>query len=218
MDCNECKACIDRWLDACLSGEWTDGPDHHLDRRISDHLSRCPDCKLHLELAERIVGTSIRKESTSPELVRRVSDSVLVRIQEEQRFSQARTHRGSHVQKYLVVAAALVMITLPLLKKGDGGFVQGKDPGTDLAQVILRLDAPQAEQVVVVGDWNDWEVGAQRLAKSENDRTWSIEMELERGKEYRYQFVIDGERWIADPNAYMQVDDGFGGVNSLLEM
>jgi hypothetical protein len=30
-------------------------------------------------------------------------------------------------------------------------------------------------------------------------------------------FVVDGQRWIADPYA-SQVDDGFGGVNSRISL
>jgi hypothetical protein len=32
-----------------------------------------------------------------------------------------------------------------------------------------------------------------------------------------YAFVVDGERWVADPNA-PQVDDSFGGTNSRISL
>jgi 1,4-alpha-glucan branching enzyme len=126
--------------------------------------------------------------------------------------SWTRSHR------YLLVAAALVVMVMPFLHERDEGFLLDRGVGIEAAQVQLVLEAPHAQSVVVVGDWNGWNVHADRLAKADDGDTWSIEMELERGKEYRYQFVIDGDQWIPDPHAYMQVDDGFGGMISVLEM
>jgi len=71
--------------------------------------------------------------------------------------------------------------------------------------------------VVVVGDWNQWDPAAQRLARVNGSDIWVIELNLAHGKEYRYQFVIDGAMWIPDPLSPLQVDDGFGGKNSVLE-
>jgi hypothetical protein len=41
---------------------------------------------------------------------------------------------------------------------------------------------------------------------------WTVVVPLEPGI-HTYSFVIDGKRWIADPNA-PAFDDGFGGTNS----
>ena len=43
-------------------------------------------------------------------------------------------------------------------------------------------------------------------------------MPLTRNRSYTYSFVIDGERWVPDPGAPETVDDGFGGVNSILRL
>jgi hypothetical protein len=45
---------------------------------------------------------------------------------------------------------------------------------------------------------------------------WSILVPLSPGV-HQYGFVIDGERWVADPLS-AQIDDGFGGVNSQLSI
>ena len=42
-----------------------------------------------------------------------------------------------------------------------------------------------------------------------------IDVPLKPGR-YEYQFVIDGERRLADPKASQYLDDGFGGRNSIL--
>jgi len=34
--------------------------------------------------------------------------------------------------------------------------------------------------------------------------------------QHEYMFVVDGERWVADPNAGRYVDDDFGRENAVL--
>jgi hypothetical protein len=45
--------------------------------------------------------------------------------------------------------------------------------------------------------------------------TWQIGLYLFPGR-YTYGFILDGARWIPDPNAPFQEDDGFGRRNSVL--
>ena len=44
---------------------------------------------------------------------------------------------------------------------------------------------------------------------------WSIIKSLSPGR-YEYKFVIDRNTWVEDPNALDRVEDGYGGVNSVL--
>ncbi len=70
--------------------------------------------------------------------------------------------------------------------------------------------------VEVRGDFaaNGWEVG---VAMTLDQGTWSAEVDLPWDTDVQYKFVIDGTTWITDPNNPNQVDDGFGGYNSLIE-
>ncbi len=43
--------------------------------------------------------------------------------------------------------------------------------------------------------------------------TWTENMSLAPGR-YQYKFVLNGEKWITDPNALRNVDDGSGNMNS----
>lgn len=87
-------------------------------------------------------------------------------------------------------------------------------PSAPTAQVLVqfRLDAPDAQQVSLAGDFTRWKAQHQ-LIRSDNG-TWTIVVPLEPGV-HDYAFIIDGERWIADPMA-PTIDDGFGGQNSRL--
>jgi 1,4-alpha-glucan branching enzyme len=46
---------------------------------------------------------------------------------------------------------------------------------------------------------------------------WSTTIPLGPGR-YHYMFVIDGERWMADPLAHETSLDGFGGQDSVLDV
>jgi hypothetical protein len=84
--------------------------------------------------------------------------------------------------------------------------------------VRFELQAPGAREVSVVGSWNRWDPEMQHLEDSDGDGVWIIEIPLRKGKEHQYQFLIDGENWIPDPTAPLQIDDGFGGINSVLQI
>jgi len=74
--------------------------------------------------------------------------------------------------------------------------------------------APQARTVVLTGDFVNWDPAGVPLANSGNG-IWTAEVLLEPGI-HHYVFVVDGKQWQPDPNAAMQVDDGFGQRNSVI--
>ncbi|MDP3772827.1 MAG: isoamylase early set domain-containing protein [Gemmatimonadales bacterium] len=84
----------------------------------------------------------------------------------------------------------------------------------DTVFVHFQLAAPGARVVAVAGSFNDWRPEAQPMVLG-RDGWWSITVPLPVG-EHRYQFVVDGARWLPDPSAHAQVDDGFGGANSVI--
>jgi 1,4-alpha-glucan branching enzyme len=54
--------------------------------------------------------------------------------------------------------------------------------------------APDAESVAVAGSFNDWGPDQHPMKRLENG-DFSLELELEAGREYEFRFVIDGVRW-----------------------
>jgi hypothetical protein len=163
-----------------------------------------------LGFAQLLIDPSSHAISIDTDVGARVSQSVLARIAGEPKPS-AKMRMG----RVLLAASVLTIMVCALLGEKAIRLVA---PPYGREQVRLSIIAPDADSVMVAGDWNNWDSESQRLAKTGRGDEWSIELELESGKEYRYQFVIDGERWINDPSARMQVEDGFGGVNSILEM
>ena len=87
------------------------------------------------------------------------------------------------------------------------------DGGTRLARVQFVFVAPRARRVAVVGDFNDWDVAAAPLAPAGG--VWSGQIDVPFGR-HDYAFVVDGERWVRDPNAPRAPADEFGGGYSVL--
>lgn len=215
MKCRDCQAYIERWLEDHLAVRPTSAG---LPAEVLDHLVTCQACSLQMETAKRIAGSAIDTSIEMPEgMTNRIEKAVMATIKQEERFNgRRRTPFGA--TRYIIAAAALVVALIPVLGRLDQDPLSGSQVQTEWASITLKLEEPQAQTVVVVGDWNNWNPQVDYLAKASPEGPWVIDMQLKRGQEYRYQFVIDGKIWKADPLAYLQVDDGFGGKNSVIEM
>jgi hypothetical protein len=86
------------------------------------------------------------------------------------------------------------------------------------APVMVRLVVmqPDARTVNAVGDFNGWDPAHTSLQQVSSG-VWSVTLPLEPGR-YEYMFVVDGQRWVGDPAAIEQTDDGFGSRNAVLEV
>lgn len=110
----------------------------------------------------------------------------------------------------LAAAAALVV----LLGRSGGPSVGGLAAVPESLYVRFVLYAPEAKQVALAGTFNDWSPGATLLVRAGAPGVWTATLALPVGQ-HQYVFVVDGERWVADPAA-PGVDDGFGRRNSLV--
>jgi hypothetical protein len=114
----------------------------------------------------------------------------------------------------LAAAAALVLWLAP---RAPAPAVRGSNaaqPVADTVFVRFELAAPQARSVSVAGSFNGWQVGTLAMTRNASG-VWSATVALPVG-EHRYEFVVDGTRWVPDPTAHDVVDDGFGGRNSVI--
>jgi hypothetical protein len=81
--------------------------------------------------------------------------------------------------------------------------------------VRFVIVAPGASSVVVVGDFNQWDVNAHHLDPAGANGVWSRSVLLAPGR-HEYAFVIDGTRWVSDPAAAASIADEFGGESSVV--
>jgi 1,4-alpha-glucan branching enzyme len=85
--------------------------------------------------------------------------------------------------------------------------------------VTFQCYAPGAHLVYLVGDFNEWGrnrdglVFDPKLAMNgpDTDGVWRADIELKPGQ-HAYQFAIDGDHWIADPNVEERDDKGHSVV------
>lgn len=74
---------------------------------------------------------------------------------------------------------------------------------------------PRAATVYLVGDFNDWDATRTPMQRAAGDGLWSAAISLPPGR-YRYAFLIDGRRWLADPGAPNARDDDYGTPSSVV--
>lgn len=91
-------------------------------------------------------------------------------------------------------------------------------PRGDMVAVRFVLSVPGARSVSLVGDFTDWDTSRFMLKDIDGDGVWEIEIKLNKGVSYKYNFLIDEETWITDPNSLIQVNDGFGGESSIMAL
>jgi len=72
-----------------------------------------------------------------------------------------------------------------------------------------------ARTAVVVGEFNNWDPAATPM-KRRRDGSFSVTLNLESGREYRFKYYLDGERWANDPNPDRLVPNPFGTLDSLI--
>ncbi len=86
----------------------------------------------------------------------------------------------------------------------------------DMQRISLTLPHQSGyDKVTVAGDFNGWKPNSHPLVRK--DGMWEIRLPLKPGV-YRYKFVINGEHWIADPNAEKFELDPYGDRNSVLRL
>jgi hypothetical protein len=74
---------------------------------------------------------------------------------------------------------------------------------------------PGIEMASLVGNFSNWE-GLSMKSAGESGY-WEITVDLPPG-EYRYSFLLDGHRQVADPTNSFQESDDFGSVNSIISI
>lgn len=78
--------------------------------------------------------------------------------------------------------------------------------------VRFAVAAPAAGRVALIGDFNDWDQSRHLLHRQAGE--WSVTLELKPGR-YRYAFVLDDSRWVADPGT-PAAEDEFGTPTSAI--
>jgi 1,4-alpha-glucan branching enzyme len=87
-----------------------------------------------------------------------------------------------------------------------------------VCRVTFRLPkdaAPEAQRVNISGDFNDWDQELTVMTRLRNG-DFTITLELEKGREYHFRYLIDGKRWANDWFADKYLPNPFGGDDSVV--
>ena len=86
------------------------------------------------------------------------------------------------------------------------------------ARVTFTVD-PQvgAQTAALCGEWNDWSAGAGVMHR-DADGGFSLTVDLDAGRAYRFRYLLDGQRWDNDWAADAYVANDFGGDDSVVDL
>ena len=208
MECDPVIRLIARWHAG-------DRPTAEEARAFSQHLDGCPSCRA----AYRALGPLLLRDAgvavaaADPGIPADLEDRIMEEVHRLPAPRRAARALPRIPLRVGLAAAAVLVVAIGLaaglaLRARSGGYLT----------VTFVLDTPQARSVALAGDFTGWQTSGYELVRRASDGKWEITVRLQRDRSYAYSFVIDGERWVPDPGAPETVEDGFGGVNSILRL
>ena len=86
------------------------------------------------------------------------------------------------------------------------------------ARVTFTVDPRAGAQAVAVcGEWNEWSADADVMHRDAQGG-FSLTVDLDVGRTYRFRYLLDGQRWDNDWAADAYVRNEFGGDNSVVDL
>ena len=81
--------------------------------------------------------------------------------------------------------------------------------------LVFEFHDDDARVVALAGDFNGWAPDRLPLHRDASG-LWTASIAALPPGRYRYKFLIDGTRWIADPSHSRRDSDPYGGFDSIL--
>lgn len=160
---------------------------------------------------ERILGAVVRELRKGPEPPLAVESRVLRELGSRQ--PRARAARWITLAQAAVIAVAIGGGIMILRARPDTSASAPVSASAATRPIKFALEAPANGAVAIVGDFNDWDPRSTPLTR--RGGTWEVTLPLQPGR-YRYNFVVDGRVWIADPGQPPSIDDDFGTPTSVV--
>ena len=170
---------------------------------LEEHLSGCSVCGDKFLLLNE--SLPLLKEEVSPP-PSDFTEKVMLKIESsaEKPAREETTARSRFFSLLPSAAAAAIVIGFIFLKPADTGTIA----------VTFKIQDSTARTVALAGDFNNWDTEALKLKK--RNGVWKTKTALPRGR-FQYAFVIDGEKWVADPSAKDYMNNGYGSRNSIID-
>jgi hypothetical protein len=117
------------------------------------------------------------------------------------------------LSREIITQEKVPAVAMPALKERMEEILKERLPR--LTEVVFLVLAPEAKEVYVAGDFNNWQLDEHSRMERDGN-TWKKRMPLKSGR-YHYRFVIDGS-WTEDSNNPAQEMNPYGTMDSLLEV
>jgi hypothetical protein len=203
MDCREVQELMHAW-------EKTGGLEDTILPGLEAHIEGCASCRKRYSV---LLPFLFRDGDGESGLTSALDDTVPNLEEVKKKLIKIKGKRRSVplIIGVLVmgIAALSVLLTVFVLQPGLGEHA---------VKIEFTLFAPEAHSVELMGDFTEWEKNKITMMGPDASGIWHTDVKLEKGKVYKYNFIIDGKQSIADPNSPYEVDDGFGGVSSILQL
>ena len=180
-------------------------------RDVETHCAGCGQCAERFSAILPFLARDARGEAVDPSEGPSpgFTDAVMGRVK-----SRLPSPHRTTLTWMLAAAASVVLLA------GIGLFAYRLGAGRAGAEVLVhfQLAAPGAQSVALVGSFTGWEATKLPMSDPNHDGIWEISVRLKKASVHTYNFLIDGTRWVPDPAAQGQVDDGFGGQSSIVAL
>jgi 1,4-alpha-glucan branching enzyme len=90
-------------------------------------------------------------------------------------------------------------------------------PACQVTFVLPKEAAPEAESVCVLGEFNHWSQDAHPLRRLKSG-DFTVTLELESGRSYRFRYIIDGWKYENDWYADRYEPNPYGGEDSVIDV
>lgn len=175
----------------------------HLLKIVATHYQHVDGTSFAAPIVASIVAQMLE---ANPELTPGAVKNILISTAE--RITTAPAIR----QGYGVVNARRA-VGLALIEKHPLQTIGCRPPQAKNGKLVFLYHDDLAQTVSLAGEFNGW--SAKSLSRNDAG-LWLTELDPPPAGSYQYKFVIDGQRWIEDPNNGLKVPDNYGGLNSLI--
>ena len=169
-------------------------------------------------LAQAVAGYAAGLVAPDERVDRAVMRRVLAGARERTAWQWLLAPRMVRVRPVALAAAAAAVLVLWWVSARPSAEPSARAAVAMVPDTVLvrfELSAPDAHEVSLAGSFNRWQAPGIPLRRSPVPGLWTVTVPLPVG-EQQYLFLVDGTRWIPDPTAHAQVDDGFGRRNSVI--
>ncbi len=90
-----------------------------------------------------------------------------------------------------------------------------KDPICKVTFTLTEEAIGTAEHAALAGNFNWWDTYNLPMKRTKNG-AFEIKLDLDKGKEYQFRYLVDGKRWINDPEADGYIPNHVSGEDNCL--